>query len=57
MPGLLINLFTIQAILQNACLAVNLACARLFHQCLWQAFGFGDELNSITQTQNLSTGQ
>ena len=30
MPGLLNNLFTIQAILQSACLAVNLACARLF---------------------------
>jgi hypothetical protein len=57
MPGYKNNLLTIQAILQNACLAVNLDCARLYADEYGRHFGSEDELNSITQTQNLSAGQ
>jgi hypothetical protein len=51
------NLITIQAILQNACLAVNLDCARLFANVYGRHLASEDELNSITQTKNLSAGQ
>jgi hypothetical protein len=51
MPGYKNNLFTIQAIRQNACLAVNLDCARLFTNVYSRHFGSKDELNSIIQNR------